>query len=84
MQLKDITIPLEQLTDDELIERLRGVRRRRTVERPVAKAKAERVEKKATRVRMTATEKLLAALDPEERARLIESLGGTNGNEGQA
>jgi len=80
MQLKDITMKIEDMTVEQLQEHLRKIRHRRTVERPVAKAKAAKVETKKSRVRMTAVDKLLAKLSPEDQAELIKSLEGGNEN----
>lgn len=79
MQLKDLVKPIDQMSDDELLERLREIRHRKTVERPAAKARVEKAEKKQSRSRMTAMDKMLAALSPEEQAELMKSLEEQNG-----
>lgn len=76
MQLSDITTPIDQLTDDELIVRLRAVRARREVKHPVSKHKAATAEKKTSRARVDKTEDLLAELTPEQREELIKKLEG--------
>lgn len=74
MQLKDIVKKIEDMTDEELLDHLRAVRRRRTTDRPVAKAKAAKIETKKLRSRMSAIDKLLATLSPEDQAELMKSL----------
>lgn len=80
MQLKDIVKTLDEMTEEELHEHLRKVRHRRTVERPVAKAREAKVAKKESNKRMTALDKLLASLSPEDQALLLQNLEA--GNEG--
>jgi len=79
VQLKNLVKPLDQMSDDELIERLRTVRHNREVARPVARKRAERSEAKASRGKMSATEKLLAGLSPAEREQLLKQLGDSDG-----
>jgi hypothetical protein len=79
MQLKDLVKPIDQMSDEELLERLRQIRHRRTTERPVAKAREVKEEKRASRGRMTALDKALASLSPEDRDKLMKSLEEPNG-----
>lgn len=80
MNLADIVKPIDRMTDEELLERLREIRHRRSIERPAAKAIVDRAERKATRGKLSAIDKLLAGLSEEDRARLLEQLeGGSNG-----
>lgn len=74
MQLGDLVKPLDKMSDDELLERLRQVRHNRTVARPAAKAHVERAEKKVTRAKSKKATDLLSSLTPEERQKLIEQL----------
>ena len=76
MQLNDLVKPLDKLTDDELLERLRQVRHNREVARPVARRKQAKTEAKASRARVTSVTKLLDGLSEAERATLIQQLGG--------
>jgi len=76
MQLTDLIKPLDQLTDEELLARLNEVRHRRTVERPAAARRVAQVEKKETRVKVNAMDKLIADLSTEEREALLKQLGG--------
>ena len=78
MQLHNLIKPIDQCTDEELMERLRTVRHNREVARPVARKKEEQVEKKATRQRVSSVDKLLANLSDEERSKLIEQLSGAD------
>ena len=74
MQLGDLVKPIEDMTDDELRERLQGVRQRQSVERPAAKARAAKKEKKETRKRLTPIQKLLEGLSEEEIQALLEGM----------
>ena len=74
MQLKDLVKPLDQQTDEELLERLRTVRHNREVARPVARKKAAKAEKKASISRVGTAEKLLAGLSEEEQLELLKQL----------
>lgn len=78
MKLHDLVVPIDEMTDEQLLERLRQVRQRREIERPVAKRKAATVEKKTSRARVSKTEDLLDLLSPEERAALISQLSGVS------
>jgi hypothetical protein len=79
MQLRHLVKTLDQMTEEELHEYLRQIRHRRTVERPAAKAREERVEKKESRVRISALDKLLASMTDSEREELIRKLETPNG-----
>lgn len=74
MQLRDLVKPISELSDEELIEKLRQVKTSREVIRSAVRKRTERSEKKASRTRMTATTKLLEGLTDEERAELIRKL----------
>lgn len=77
MQLKDLVKPIDQMTDEELAERLRIVRSNRISTRPAAKAHAKRAAKKGQQGKMTKAQDLLksSGLSREE---LIALLGGDN------
>ena len=72
MRTENLLKTLDQMSDDELLVRLREVRHNREVARPVARKKAAKAETKQTRVKQTAAEKLLTALSDEEREKLLE------------
>lgn len=76
MQLKDLVTPIRDMTDEELREKLRSIRHNRTVVRPAAAKKTERTEKKESRAKVSAVDKLLDGLSPEQKAELIKQLGG--------
>lgn len=76
MQLSDLIKPISKMSDEELAEHLRGIRHRRETARPVAKAKAERAEKKETRVATKKVDSLIKGMSAEDRAKLIAALGG--------
>lgn len=75
MQLNDLVKPIDQCSDEELLERLRVIRNNRNTIRPAAKAHAKRAARKGQQGRMSAVEKLLAGMTPEERAAIIAELG---------
>lgn len=72
MQLKDLTKPISDLTDEELMERLRTMRHSRTAIRPAAKAHAKRAAKKGAQGRMSKVDKLLVGLSREEIIQLLQ------------
>ena len=76
MQTNQLIKPIDQCSNDELMERLRTVRHSREVARPVAKAKAAKVEKKTSRVKMSAMDKLLDGMSDEEKQKLLAQLTG--------
>ena len=78
MHLSDLIKPIEKLSDDELLARLQVVRHNRENVRPVARRKAEKVEAKAARGRVSSVTKMLGNLSDEERAALIAQLEGTS------
>lgn len=77
MKIHDLVKPIDQMTTEELLERVRSMRHRREVARPVAKAKAERAEKKAVRSAGKKLDKTLEAMTDEEKLALIQLLGGS-------
>lgn len=76
MQMQDLIKPIEQMTDDELMERLRTIRSRRTAERPAAKAHAKRAAKKGAVTRIKKVDNLVGGMSEAEKAELIKLLGG--------
>lgn len=79
MQLTDLYKPLDQLSDDELRERLQGIRHNRTRERPAAKARAKKEAKKGATKRLNQLEMLLSLMSPEEREAFLTSAAAQNG-----
>lgn len=75
MQLQDLVKPIEQMTDEELMEQLRTVRHNRTVVRAGAKVRAKKEAKKGSQGRMSKVASLLEGLSREE---LIALLGEDN------
>lgn len=76
MKLADITKPIDLMTDDELIEKLRQVRHNRETIRPARAKIIEKAATKITRAKTKKTEDLFDKLTPEERAKLIAQLEG--------
>lgn len=74
MQLADLVQPIDQMSDEQLLERLRQVRHNREVIRPAAKARVARAEKKVSRTKVKKTEDLLSGLSEAERNELIRKL----------
>ncbi len=75
MQINQLIKPIDEMTDEELNDRIRELRHRREVIRPAAKARSDRVVKKQTIKKQTQVERMLATLSPEQLATLIQSLG---------
>lgn len=75
MQLHDLHKPIDQLTDEELQERLRISRHNRKTARPAAKAHAKRATNRVENKKVAKVEDLLkgSGLSTEE---LIALLGG--------
>lgn len=74
MQLHDLVKPLDKMSDDELLEHLRSIKHRRTVERPAHKAHVERAEKKVTRGKVKKVTNMLEGLSEDDRLALIKQL----------
>lgn len=76
MKLPALVKTLDQMSDEELQERLRQIRHNRETVRPAAKKHVERSEAKTSRKRVSKVEDMLDALSPEDRAELIKQLEG--------
>lgn len=76
MQLNDLVKPLDQMTDEELLEHLRKVRHNREIVRPAARRYVEKAEKKESRGKVTKAEAMLDKLSAAEKEALIKMLGG--------
>ena len=75
MQLNDLVKPMEDMTDEELLERLRTIRHNRNTVRPAAKSHAKRAAKKGQQARVSKVENILASLSDEQRQQLLLELG---------
>lgn len=75
MQLKDLTKDIRSMTDEELLEHVRGIRHNKYVARPAASKKRQVEKKKVERKATSAIDKLLQKLSPEERKALLKQLG---------
>lgn len=71
MQMTELIKPIEEMTDEQLLERLRMVRANRTTVRPAAQAHAKRKEKKGSQGRVSKVESLLQGLTPDEIKMLL-------------
>lgn len=65
------------MSSDELLLHVRQMRLRREVIRPAAAKRVERVEKKASRGRVSKVSTMLDNLSPDDQLKLIELLKGT-------
>lgn len=74
MKLKSLVTPIDQMSEEELTERLRTIRHSRERARPVARRKAAKAEKKESSKKLSSTEKLFAALSEEDRNELVAKL----------
>jgi len=76
MRLDSLIRPLEKMTDEELLERLRNVRHNREVIRPASQKHIEKAEKKAGAKVAGNIQKLLEGMNEEEREALMKQLEG--------
>lgn len=74
-QILTLVKPMDEMSDEELREHLINIHRRREIERPAAKAKVAKAKERQAKPKMSAAEKLLANLSPEELAALMKELG---------
>ena len=74
MQIQDLVKTIDNMTDDELLARVREMRHRRETLRPAAANRVARVEKKASRAKVNKTADLVDAMSEEERLKLIALL----------
>jgi hypothetical protein len=74
MQMQDLIKPIEDMTQEELIERLQQVRAMRTTLRPAGKARAKRGTAKKSKTKLNKVDNLLAGLSQAELLQLLESL----------
>jgi hypothetical protein len=72
MQLHDLVKPMEEMTDEELMERLRVVRNNRTTVRPAAQARAKKAAKVGGQARINKVESLLKGMSREELLKLLQ------------
>lgn len=81
MQLKDLVKPISDMSDEELMERLRTIRHNRNTIRPAAKSHAKRAAKKGAVTRIKKVDKLLEGLSREQILALLgESENGSGSN----
>lgn len=76
MQLDQLVKPMDDMTDEELLERLRQIRHNRTVIRPAALAHKKKAVTKGSQGRVSKLANLTAELTPEQKAALIAQLTG--------
>lgn len=77
MQLNDLVgKSLEEMSDEELLEKLRQTRHNRNNQRPKVTKKAATSQAKARHKRVSAVQGMLAGLSEEERTQLIQQLEG--------
>jgi DNA-binding MarR family transcriptional regulator len=76
MDLSNLIKPIDMMSDEELLERIKELRHRREVLRPAATAHKQKAAKKKVAPVVNKLEKLLAGMSEEERAELLRSLEG--------
>lgn len=76
MQLKDLVTPLDQLSDEDLLERLRTSRHNRTTARPALQYHVKRAAKKGSQTRVSKVESILEGLTDAQKLELLRELGG--------
>ena len=74
MQLGDLVKPIDKMSDAELLEHLRQIKQRRTIERPAHRAHVERAQAKVSRAKGKKVTSLLDNLSDEDRQALIQQL----------
>ena len=74
MNIDDIVDPIEDLTEAELIQRLRDIRRRRESIKPATVNRNKRAAKKGSQSRVSKVEALLAGLSEAEIETLLAQL----------
>lgn len=74
MQMADLVKTIDNMSDEELFERIREMRHRRETLRPARADRVARVEKKISRTKVNKTADLLGDLSEEERLKLIALL----------
>ncbi len=79
MQLLNLVKPLDQMTDEELRERLQTIRHNRSVIRPAAQKHKEKPQKDAAKKQASKVDTLLKNLSPEQIKQLLLDLGDDNG-----
>lgn len=76
MQLHDIAVSLDDLTDEQLLERIRIARANRTTVRPAAKSHAKKAAKKGAVTRINKVDAMVAGMSEADRLALIAALKG--------
>ncbi len=74
MQLLNLIKPLEEMTNEELQEHLRGTRHNRNFNKPAAKAHVKRAGKKTSRAKVTKTENMVDGMSHADKLKLIALL----------
>lgn len=74
MQMKDLVKTLSEMTDEEILERIRQQRQNRTIVRPAHRAHVERAQVKTKRAASKKLTNLFEGMSPEDRAALIKQL----------
>lgn len=74
MQLSDLVKPLEDMSEEELKDRLRAVRDRRENIRPARQKIKEKAAKKESKKKVSAVEKLLEGLSPADLEALLKGM----------
>lgn len=76
MQLSDLLKPMDQMTNEELLERLKVIRHNRDTVRPAAKAREKKESKKGAVTRINKMDDLFDKMTPAQKAEFIKQLGG--------
>lgn len=85
MQLPDLVgKSIEEMTDEELLEKLRQTRHNRNNQRPKVAKKSATSAAKAAHKRVSAVQGMLAGLSDEEREQLVKQLGEQDASDGIA
>jgi uncharacterized tellurite resistance protein B-like protein len=79
MRLRDLTKDVSTMSEEELIEHVRGIRHNKYVAKPAVAKRVADVEKKEKNKAVRKTDDLIDAMSEADRLALIKLLEGDNG-----
>jgi acetyl-CoA carboxylase carboxyltransferase component len=74
MQMNDLIKPIEDMSNEELLESLRELRHRRTVIRPAREKKIKKAKEKGKTTRINKVADLFDSLSDADKAELLKAL----------
>ena len=76
MKLEDLVPDFSKMSDEELKHHIHHIRHEKYIAKPAKAKRAQEVEKKVTRKRVSTVDKMLDGMSEEDRLKLIQLLGG--------